>query len=370
MNVLFIGPYRQTGEWGRKSRALLNALQKTPHNVTSRPLYMQNTLFLNHGEESEFTLFDSYDAVVQFSLPTLTVYDNQCGKNIGVFNNEMMNLPPDSLRRISMFDEIWVDSEDIRESIQCKLQDVKVRVIGAYLDPWLWKLSQGDDLSILRANTAVSDRFIFYTLGDITQKSGLREAVTAYYSTFNHTDHVILAIIVESPVEQAALEQLITSCKDSVGAVRDSNSMPNVTVFNPPTPSPMKVLKSLHVEADCFIMPSYSVNTSTLSLEAACFGNTPILNKGTASYGALGEENCWGIESYDEISTLDDRPFRDMFTSQEICRKPIIKSLSSLMREAYVNKFSRDKKKKNNLDLKRHLESDENYSSLGDILCS
>ena len=40
MNILFIGPYRQDDEWGRKSRAILRALQRGDNQVTSRPIFL------------------------------------------------------------------------------------------------------------------------------------------------------------------------------------------------------------------------------------------------------------------------------------------------------------------------------------------
>ena len=39
MNILFVGPYKQFDEWGRKSRSLLSALKRTGNVVTSRPIF-------------------------------------------------------------------------------------------------------------------------------------------------------------------------------------------------------------------------------------------------------------------------------------------------------------------------------------------
>ena len=376
MNVLFIGPYRELGEWGRKSRALLHAVKSCVPNTTSRPLYMfGQSGALAHAEDAEFAVFDHYDAIIQFALPSISVYNKACGRNIGVFNNEMLGIEPDSLMRMNLLDEVWVDSQDIAKSIYKKLPDVEVKVLGAYLDPALWMLTEiGEDISVLRNNNnpTVGDRFLFYMIGSLDEKEGIREALSAYFSTFSYADHAIFALVLTEPTDPDSVNNLITSCKGSLGAVRSGEQDANITVFNPhPQEGPLnlKMRKCVHKDADCLVSPSYSLNISTTALEAACFGNTPILNKGTATYEALGGENCWAVDSYEEISLLHQRPFEDMFTCQQVCRKPIVKSLCETMREAYENKFSRDKKRKANSKVKDRLESQENYSSLEDLLC-
>ena len=47
MNILFIGPYRQHDEWGQKSRSLLQALQKSDHTVTARPIFLTYNFIYN-----------------------------------------------------------------------------------------------------------------------------------------------------------------------------------------------------------------------------------------------------------------------------------------------------------------------------------
>ena len=51
MNILFIGPYRQDDEWGRKSRSILKILQKGNHSITSRPIFLSSTNQYNTYQE-------------------------------------------------------------------------------------------------------------------------------------------------------------------------------------------------------------------------------------------------------------------------------------------------------------------------------
>ena len=69
MNILFIGPYRQDDEWGRKSRAVLRALQRGDNQVTSRPIFLSTNIPHNeYAEKSEFLTAESYDVLIQFML--------------------------------------------------------------------------------------------------------------------------------------------------------------------------------------------------------------------------------------------------------------------------------------------------------------
>ena len=72
MNILFVGPYRQEDEWGRKSRAILQALQKTDHSVTARPLFLtENLVYNEYMEKAEFVTNDEYDILIQFTLKNI-----------------------------------------------------------------------------------------------------------------------------------------------------------------------------------------------------------------------------------------------------------------------------------------------------------
>ena len=72
MNILFIGPYRQNDEWGRKSLAVLKGIQNTDHTVTSRPIYLSTSAnYNNYMERSETIIADHYDILIQFVLHLL-----------------------------------------------------------------------------------------------------------------------------------------------------------------------------------------------------------------------------------------------------------------------------------------------------------
>ena len=202
------------------------------------------------------------------------------------------------------------------------------------------------------------------------EKTGFSEMLTAYYSTFSAQENVRLALIIEDRVNPERIEHLVQQSKKSLGAICNDTDFPAVTILNSNDHIPDESRMKIHEEADCFVAPEYSLNINTIVIEAACFGNTPVINKGNEAYNVLTEENSWGVESYEEQCILSNRPFPDMFTARETFCKPIIKSLGETMRNAYVDKFKRDQKKNANALFRATLESDEHYKKLEDILCT
>ena len=373
MNILFVGPYKQVDEWGRKSRYLLNALKKTQYNITSRPLYFSSN-FQRYVEPAEHRSFDSYDAVIQFTLAPFCIYDGYFKKNIGIFNlstKESSTYVPVS-QKTELLDELWVDSTAIKDGLDKQSTRTNIKYLSPFVDAdILNRISADPVIARVSPQFANDNRFSFYSIiGGLEEKIGLNEMLTAYYSAFSMRDKVVLNLIIENRVDPAPLQALIEQSKAMLGAIRPPADFPAVSILNStdhiPDPSRMKI----HEECDCFISSEYSLNVNTLAIEAACFGNTPIINKGNEAYNVLGEENSWGVESYEESCLLTKRPFPDMFTAYETCSKPIVNSLRDQMYEAYVNKFKRDAKKEANRDFRAGLESPEYYKELENALCS
>jgi hypothetical protein len=378
MNILFVGPYKQQGEAGRKSRAILGALKRTSHNVTSRPLYIPDQFSVGqasawaYSEEAEYSSCDEYDILIQFTSPVFAVYDGKFKKNIGIFNNQTIPTSPfcTDISRVDILDEIWVENERISEAVS-NLSESKVSIIKPYMDTSLEKdvPMQRYPEGILRKNETFRDKFIFYTIGSLSEIEGVREALCAYFSEFSARDDCVLIHVLEHPLEHGAVNEHVEECFKLTGALRPLSEKPLIHVLNPDSNLPPEARLNIHKEGDCYVHPHYAVNCSSLILEAINSSSTPIVNKNTAAYDAWGEKSLWGIESYEEKCFLDSRKFDDLFTSNESWRRPIIASLAQQMREAYTNKFLRDSKKSHNAELKKQFESDEYYKSLEELLC-
>ena len=378
MNILFVGPYKQFSESGRKRRAILGALKKTSHNVAARPLYIPDqhsgeaVQSWNYNEEAEYSNAEGYDILIQCTSPVFSVYDGNFKKNIGIFNTQTIpksNLCTD-IRRMGLMDEVWVESQKVSDAIK-NLCATQVSVIKPYMDPFLEKDTVANSYpeGILTRADQFKGKFIFYAIGNLSEMEGTTELISAYFSEFSQSDQCVLMYILERPLDGNVVNETIETCYKSTGAIRPLSQKPHIHVLNPENGLPPEARLKIHQEGDCYIHPHYALNWSSLIMEAINAQSTPLINKNTPTYDLWGEKGLWGVDSYQERCLLGDRKFDDLFTSNQEWVRPVIGSLAQQMRQAYTDKFTRDQKKMQNAELKRELESDKYYESLEELLC-
>ena len=366
MNILFIGPYRQNDEWGRKSRSVLNILKKTDHSVTSRPLYLANNSNHNmYTETSELIIKNNYDVLIQFLLQPYATYKGNIAKKIGIFNTETIPyyMPLGQLRTELLMDEIWIDNVTIKDNLQKILKkhnsNTKLVVTPPILD--IENLPAHTSNSLRESDANLKNRFIFYYIGNILDdKAGFKEACVAYLNTFTKKDPVILLIGIEAILPAEQINTIINKCKDVVKRAKPLHIQPEITIISPQygiLTTEERV--SIHIDGDCMISTDYAVSTNSIALEAMLYNSTPIINKGNASYEWFGEDNLWGVESYEEYCIYEETHQSSLyrFTSGESWYKPIVKSLSEVMRNVYINKFERDKKIAANNKLREYFKN-------------
>ena len=361
MNILFIGPYRQHDEWGQKSRSLLQALQKSDHTVTARPIFLtDNFIYNDYTEKAEFVTSEAYDVSIQFLLQPYAVYDGNVKKRIGVFNTETLPLVTSrgQFTKELLMDELWVDSPSIASNLQDILnnynKDIKVKATPPLLD--ITHLSPNSPISLVSSDSELKDRFIFYYIGNILEdKGGFKETFLAYLTTFTSKDPVALIAASEVMVDQAAIQTTLESYRQSMGVFKRENEQPLIKFIG--GEHGMLQLHeriALHCDGNCMVAPQYSLATNSITLEGALYKSTPIVNKGNACYEWWGEENLWGVESYKERCFTTQRPIPYRFTAAEAWHKPIIESLGNCMKAAYIDKFQRDKRITANTKLRDH----------------
>lgn len=407
MNILFVGPYRQNDEWGYKSQAILNKLQDTGHNITARPIYMSSALnYNNYIEPSETNSFDSYDILIQFVLPSFAIYEGSFKKRIGIFHTETIpdNIPMAELASECLMDEIWVDSKLVAHNLQKIMTSygatTQIRTLpptlnierlpkefllenssGAIHDNSTNKLttrSESDNLrsaprniSIRDSSPHLKDKFIFYYIGDVMPPhSGFNEVYTAYLNAFSNQDSVALIIGLSTALNTTTLNEWFDSSKQRVFFNKPEREHPAIHVIAPQEPLlNLNEKLALHNSGDCFVDVAYTMSSSSTCLEAALYQNTPIVSRNSVAYEHLGDENVWCVDSYEDICQYPKQqipPHLYRFSAEESWYHPIIKSLTNIMKQAYINKFERDKKKAANAKLRQSFQEISYNSILGE----
>ena len=362
MNILFIGPYRQNDEWGRKSRDMLYTLKQSGHSITSRPIFLSNNIDYAQFEElSEHVVNDTYDIVIQFVLQPFATYVGGA-KNIGVFNYDTVptDIPWCELSKEALMDEIWTENLNVKKSLESLFTRYNINTKVKHISPSINTLSlpPKDAVELENRNPELNNKFIFYYIGNpLDSKDGFQEAFIAYINTFTSKDDVVFMIFPELLVEQQELTKLFEKCKAYIGNLTSTQDQAMVKVEMPSQGrwSDIQRIK-LHLYGDVLVSPSYNVCGHSSVLEAAIYGNMPIINDLNSVYSFLGEDNAWGIKSFEETCLYKDRPLPFRFTGGECWHKPSIKSIGQQMYECYINKFKRDQKIKCNSKLRERFE--------------
>ena len=370
MNVLFIGPYRQQDEWGRKSRAILKSLQRSHHNITARPIFLSSSnQYDTYQEIAEHNISNSYDILIQFLLQPYAIYKGNIGKNIGIFNSETIpsQVPIAQLSKELLMDEIWTESNSIQQKLQQVLQEhtnhTKVIAIPPSLD--VENLSRTQSVSIKSSHPDLANKFIFYYIGNpMDDKDAFKETLIAYNKAFSYQDEVCLIVFSDIAIPQEKMEGVLKESMELIHDSRLGTQKPMIKFLMPPNGTwRTEDRVALHIEGDCLVAPSYSLSASSTVLEAALYNSIPIINKGNAAFECLTEANSWGIESYEDICMYNTRPLNNRFTSNELWRKPIVHSLTTLMKTCFFDKFKRDEKIKCNGQLRNYF-SNISYENL------
>ena len=364
MNILIIGPYKQHDEWGNKSRSILQALQNTNHNITSRPIFLSNNPNYNTSiMSSELTVSNTYDVVIQFILQPYTTYIGKIPRNIGIFNYETVpeNLPIDLLSAETLMDEIWTESSSVKGGLEAlfKKKNINTKVTQIPLTLNVDELPKEPD--VLKKNPQLENRFIFYCICDLLDdQDAFKEICMAYFNTFTQQDMVALVAFSNTYIEDQKVRDLLTDVRSSIGnltSIQDQ-AVINITMPQPPTGTwTLQDRVNMHSLGDAMISISHSVAAKSTVLEAAMYQKTPIVNNRNSAYDLLGEENLWGIESYNDICTYKGRPLNFRFTAGELWNTTNIKSLGTTMQSCYINKLERDKKRLANSQLRQQFAS-------------
>jgi hypothetical protein len=116
MNILYLGPYRQSTTEGITSFfTLLNLIQSNRYNLTSRPIYFKDAPKLDiangYVAKCESSLLDNYDMVIQHTYIYEALPINSVNKNIIIPITTDETITSQDIDCLSAFDTILVDTK-------------------------------------------------------------------------------------------------------------------------------------------------------------------------------------------------------------------------------------------------------------------
>jgi hypothetical protein len=349
MNILFIGPYRQSDSWGNLSRSLLKSLSLIDDiSITCRPVFLSNLPEQKNLDPSIFSFEankkEKYDVLIQHMLPNYMLYNSNFETVIGVSSFETRrNRQWDNY--LMLLDKVFVSTEAEKSGISEEIKN-KVHVIGGAVEV--------DELAKNNGN-----RFTFYTIaGGLETLAGTKNIIQAYCSEFHMNDNVTLVLQAE---DSQKADAMIAESLREIG-VYNAGYYPHIHV--------VQGLDGLHEGCNCYIDASFSTGFSHHVATALLSGNPPVVIRGSGRDEFVTNENGFIVDSYEDILIYPDRPLADMFTARETCFKPNLLSLKSTLRSCFENKLEFTKKSRKGPESKESLSHAKQASVIKEILCS
>ena len=330
MNILFIGPYLQNDGWGRAARNYIEALKLTGHTVAVRPIYMGTKLSPDRNifKALEVTL-DSYDIVIQNVLPEFMEYDGRFGKNIGLCYTETSNLEHTGwIEKTNLMDAIIVPS--YADTVNLKPSTTPIFTVPIPVDTSKFEKSYDKLMQ--------SDDFIFYFVGEHTERKNMIGLVEAFNLEFEIDEPVSLVIKTNHPgIDKYTLEHSVNA---DIWQLKDimrlyptaADYKKEILILDDLSDEDMC---KLHCTCDCFVMPSRGESYNMPAIDAMGFGKTPIVTNRTGMTEFIDEDTGYLINSYDVPVLTTSPPMPNIYSAYEVWKEIDVVDLRKRLREAY-----------------------------------
>lgn len=317
MDVLYVGPYRQNDEWGYTSKAFAQLLSNQEINLVTRPIWFNNEIMavdVEAIEPYEFNTLDNYDVLIQHGLPSALNYNGDFKRNIAITSVDCIVANTDWVTHLNLFDEIVVFSEYEKQLL---IDSQVTSNIIAFKFPPLFFNPAKNDLNLNFQGTK------FYTTGSLDIKSGLRETIAAYLSSFSILDNVILIL---ATTDGDAVEKEIMNLKVALGIFGDARYYPNIAVVSN---NSAPILNYLHEYCDVFVHVPYNMRIGQELLRAISFNSIPAILRTPNSL--FDESYPFMVECNNDLAIYPQRPLPLLYTAEYDWLTPNIMSLSSTM---------------------------------------
>jgi glycosyltransferase involved in cell wall biosynthesis len=337
-NILYIGPYKENNGLGRSSRRFVNALIADSNiNLSLRPVFFTSKL---DTENLIFNEFENnrqphYDCLIQHGFPEMFIYDSRFGKNIGIAQIETKQLYHSRyIENINLLDKIIVGSLFSAESLLESGVNIETKII-----PEPYNIIEFEE-NYENFFHNKDDNFIFYTIGQYTEKKNLKGIILAFLLEFSIEDNVELFIKTGSHhIPQHSLEEMIKAEIEQIRGVirRRAHNCAPINILSGHLSD--KDMIRLHQSGDCYIDAVRADGNGACAIEALLNNKPVISTKDVGSSSYIDDNNGFLIDSLPTNVFSTDIHNDHTFTIYETWHEPNISSLREQMRNALNNKL-------------------------------
>lgn len=281
---------------------------------------------------------NNVDITIQHTLPPYFSYYKNAGKNIGLFHCETTHFAPSTWQHnINLLDEALVSCPENKLAASKSGVVKPVKVIPKGCDASLY------NRELYHCPFNKSNRFVFYHIGDYSERKNVKALIKCYLETFNKSDQVVLVLKTyvegKSPQDsQSIIANDILDIKKSMRKYTIDNYPHIVLIADYISPND---IMALHAHGNCFLTLEAGAGYNLPAFDACAMGNWSI----TSGWGGQTQfiennKNGWLLD-YKMVSVggMAHCPYPSVYTCHEQWSSPDQEQFKSLMRMAYEMKI-------------------------------
>jgi hypothetical protein len=271
MKIAYISVYRDGTGYSQASQNIIEGLDAAGVDVV--PIWTTLS-YPSHEisekiESIENKPLDNIDVVIQHTLP-----ENFCRlegvKNIGIFFWETTHFKGSNWQYSCNFmDEIWVTTEEQKNACENSGVTSPIKVIDIPYDFDKYK-KEHEDVPL----GGFENRYLFYTISDISYRKNVLGLITAYLSEFSNKDNVglVLRCYINGKSEEESEDYLQGAISQLKGEINKplADCPPIILISKRLTDNQ---ILGLHNTCDCFVSASRGEGECIPALEAGAMNN-------------------------------------------------------------------------------------------------
>lgn len=335
-NILYIGPYKDTNGIGYAARRYIDCLANNSNiNLAIRPLFAttshtNNPIDLKKYSEYEGYSLSYYDAVIQHGYPEMFAYDSRFGKNIGIVELETQTAYRSGWSNyLNIMDEVCVNSINGLNALQDMGIQVPVKLLP---EPYDIKKYQENTQPFFKN---MDDKpFIFYIIGQYTEKKNIKSIILAYLLEFNKQDNVRLFI--KTDLYNTNKENLNEYIEFDISQIKKAlrkKEYCDIDIISGYL-SDNDIIR-LHQSADCYVNACRADGFGPCAVEALLTNKVVINTKNIGSSTYFHSGNALMVDAIESNVYSPTTLHNNLFTIHDKWHEPNIVSIQQQMRAAY-----------------------------------
>lgn len=320
MNILYIGDFDNRYDNGRACSERADALEKAGATVVRRHVGEHQVKYQSPPK------VDGFDCVIQHAFPRFFAYDADVGLNVAEFDYELDNFTDANLKKqLNHMDLCLVASNHSVEAYE--KSGVTSPIVRLDYPTKKEYYTKEYEVPVYLKDLINRKAFIFYTILPEKNIQCVKDLILAYYTEFSDKDNVVL--IIKSELSSGNLKEAVES---EIQKLNWRSAPEMIFVLDQYT---LEQKFALHQHASCYIDTNYGKNWSYDTLDALCFGKTPIVPESTSFVHIVNESTGYLIKTDLEPCRGIEDVWGGTYRCNQHWRRPLISSIKKHMRNVF-----------------------------------